>query len=773
MAGGYRAQERVTGRGVVELKVRGARENNLRELSLNLPLGRLVVFAGVSGSGKSSLAFDTIHAEGRRRYLEASSVGRGGDLSLSAPKVDAVDGLPPTIALAQRTSDPEVGSTTASLAGAVDGLRLLFGRAGTLHCPRCDRAIEPVTHDQIVQRLLALPSGSRVLVEAPLRRGEGSVASALEAVERAGFSRVRVNGEVQRLDSLVRSRVADDAELAVVVDRVKVDPSRASRLYDAVRTASRAGRGEVSLRGDITLDFVDRPYCAHDDLELPSLEPRLLDRRSAVGRCVTCAGRGEDEGARCGDCAGSGLGPVARAVRFAGLRFAEVLNDTVSEAVVRGEQLPRDPVSERPLAAWTERVRRLDQLGLGALALDRPGALLSAGEVQRLRLARMLGGGLSGVLYVLDEPAAGLGDAAAQAVVEAIRELVDQGNSVLAVEHHPVVLRAADHLVEFGPGAGEQGGQVVFHGTLDELAAADTLTAQWLDGRRVLSAVPARPSTGELAVDTPYGPLALPLGTLVALHGPSGSGKSRRLDAAGAVANVEDGGPFERVIRVHDSSVGRSARSNVATWTGLWTLLRNLLAETAEAKIRGLSAGQFSLNVSGGRCEACKGTGVQVVDLHWLADVHQTCEVCGGRRFVGDVLEVRWKGLAADELLALSAADARALLSGHPDLEARLRALVDVGLGYMPLGQPGHTWSGGEARRLLFARELARAYRRGADSTVFLLDDPTVGLHPEDTAHLLDLLRQLVDQGATVWLATHDDALAAACAVQLACGGPT
>ncbi|MFT6231611.1 MAG: excinuclease ABC subunit A [Myxococcota bacterium] len=766
MAGRYRAGLLVVG-AMMKLTIRGAREHNLCDLDLDIPLGALVVFTGVSGSGKSSLAFDTLFAEGRRRYLEAASSDKARPASLTAPDVDVVEGLPPAVALEQRSQDPGFAETTASLAGAMGALRLVFGRAGTLHCPVCNDAIHPVTHDQIAARILALDEGSRVLLEAPVRRRGASTQSLLETIARAGFSRVRIAGEIQRLDSVAANQVAEDVEIRIVVDRFKVDPSREARVYDAIRTASRAGSGEVVVTGAAEMRFVDRPYCAVDDLILPRLEPRLLDRRAAFARCEVCAGTCAVDGEPCGTCGGLGLGEVARAVQFADESLGDVLGRTVSAALTTARMLPSDTISKRPLADWIRRLQRLVDLGLGEVALMRRGPELSSGEAQRLRLARQLGGELSGVLYVLDEPAAGVSAVPAEGVLRAIRDLVKRGNSVVAVAHNPVIVHGADHVVEFGPGAGAAGGRVLFEGDVTGLLASDTPTGRWLSGKETLPTRTSTAATKSFTVSTPYGPLALPMGRLTAIVGESGSGKTRRLSVFSHASHPDNGGPFERVVTVDRRSVGRSSRSTVATFTGTWSILRSLLSQTVEAKVRGIPAAMFSLNKSGGRCEACKGTGELVVDLQWLPDVYLRCDVCSGRRFTGDVLAIRWKGLAADELLALSAEEGRALLSGHPDLEARLRALVDVGLGYMTLGQPGHTWSGGEARRLLFANELTRANRRGASGTVFVLDDPTVGLHPQDTAHLHALLSRLVEQGATVWMATHDRSLAAACDVQI------
>lgn len=772
------------------LSIRGARANNLADVDLDLPLGALIVFCGPSGSGKSSLAFDTLFAEGERRYLEAASAGSHRPADLSAPDVDEIRGLPPTLALDQRAPLPG-GSRVGEAAGLLAPLRLLFGRAGTPHCPRCGRVIVVTPHDAVVARIARHGDGARLTIEAAVKGG-GTVAARVEAATTGGFSRVRVGGEVLRVEDVRPGRFADDREVRVVVDRIRLEPGKLDRVHDAVRTASKAGRGEVvvAVEGAGEERFVDRPYCPHDDLELPKVEPRLFEPRSATGRCPTCSGRGRDgDDHPCAACDGSGLGDAARAVTFDGVALPTVTRRTIGDARALVASWPRTAVSERPLADLAERLGRLDDLGLGHLPLDGDAGRLSGGEGQRVRLARQLGGRLSGVLYVLDEPAAGLPDADAARIVDALRALVAQGNTVVAVEHHPVVVRAADHVVEFGPGAGPLGGRIVYEGPASGLFDADTATGRALSGRERLPS--GRATAGPIAVFTAIDvppvrveQLDLPTGAIVALTGPSGSGKTLLLDAvtaavdpnrprgapASGVGSVRLPTPFLRVLSADRRAVARSARSNVATFTGLWSVVRELLAATAEAKIRGLDASMFSLNVKGGRCEACAGTGVARVELGWLPDVYLTCDVCEGRRFTSDVLRVRWKGLDAHELLSMSTSDALSRLAGHPDLESKLRAIVDVGLGYLPLGQGGHTWSGGEAQRLLLAKELARAHRRGGDGTLVVLDDPTVGLHPVDVAVLLRLLRQLADDGATVWLATHDDALAAACDARIHLG---
>jgi len=724
---------------VARLAVRGARQHNLADVNLDLPLCQLVVFCGPSGSGKSSLAFDTVFAEGQRRYLAA--LGLGGRSRLLPPDVDELRGLPPTLALRQRQQAPSAHASLASVAELMPPLRLLLGRFGVMHCPRCDRPIEPVAADHIVDEILEHPERTRVTVEAPLSGGD-----VLDEVRRAGFSRVRVDGSVRRVDA-VRA-VPDGASLRVVVDRIKVAPDRRARLADSVRLAARAGRGVVVAVIDQTEHtWVERPYCLHDDLPLPALEPRLLSRWSAVGGCPECRGTG------CAACGQTGLSPVARAVRWQQRTLPELLAATADE--LRLSVGAASEAEEGPVTELQRRLGSLCALGLGGHALAHAATALSAGELQRARLTRVLTASLGGVVVVLDEPAAGLDDDTARQVVEQLRAVLDEGSTVLAVSHHPTVLQAADHVVEFGPGAGLGGGRVVFEGPPRLLADSDTSTGRWLAG-----ALPLPSSRGRQAEAwVEEGGLRLPLGVLAALAGPSGAGKSTALHRLGEAA-VQAG--VERVVRA-DRPAGRSSRSMVATYVGLWDVARRLLAQTREAAVRGLDASAFSLNKKGGRCEACRGAGVRKVELEVLPDVMVPCEVCGGDRFARDVLEVRWKGMSPAELLRSDAATLRPILGGHPRLDAPLRALVQVGLGYLPLGRATDGLSGGEARRLALARELVGR----TAGTLYLLDDATVGLHRLDVLHLLPALHELVDAGGTVWMATHDRELAASADHQL------
>jgi len=711
------------------LRIRGARQHNLSDVDLDLPLRRLVVFCGPSGSGKSSLAFDTIFAEGQRRYLAA--LGMAGRARLPPPDADELRGLPPTLALRQRHDAPPSHATLADVADVLTTVQLLFGRFGVMHCPRCDRAVQPVAADTIVDRIMEGPEGSRVLIEAPLPEAPGVV----DEVRRAGFARVRYRGEVWRLDDVP----PDATALRVVVDRVKLAADRRARVADSVRLAARAGLGVVVAVSDEGEQvWVERPYCVHDDLPLPKLEPRLLSRWSATGRCASCAGAG------CEACAETGLSETARRVRWRGQTLEEVLGlgaESAARNLMEGEGAEEGPVDQ-----LRRRLDALVGLGLGGPRLATPAPSLSAGQLQRARLTRVVTAALGGVAVVLDEPAAGLDDDSAARVVEQLRAVIDEGSSVLAVSHHPVVIRAADHLVEFGPGAGVLGGCVVFDGPAQGIDEADTATGRWLSGRLPVPGGRHRP----LVRWVEEGGRRLPLGALSVVVGPSGSGKSTWLERLGAAAAVAD----LRVVAA-DRAAGRSRRSMVATYVGLWDVVRKLLAQTRAAAIRGLEASAFSLNVKGGRCEACRGQGTQRLELELLPDVEVPCEVCGGARFARDVLDVRWKGVSPAELLAGDADTLRPILAGHPHLDRALGALVRVGLGYLPLGRTTAGLSGGEARRLALARELVRS----SEGTIYLLDDVTVGLHRADVVALLPTLHDLVDGGGTVWMATHDRSL--------------
>lgn len=762
-----------------QVVVRGARQHTLQDVDLDIPLDQLVVFVGRSGSGKSSMAFDTVHAEGQRRYLEALATRlRDAVGALPRPDVDVVQHLPPTVALPQHQSPPGSHSTVGTMSEVDTLLRVLWGRAGVQHCPVSGEVVQTTAHDHIVEAFASLPEGSRLYVEAPVRV-RGDAGPLLADIARAGFSRVRVAEEVVRLEEVSAEHIGDGDWVHIVIDRVKVAPDRRDRLHDAVRTASRAGIGRVvGVTGDQTLAFTDRPFSFATGEVLPDLSPALF-RAPGAHACEACAGLGVADGCPCAACEGTGLGPVARAVTFGGTTLPALAQRPVGEVAEAVASWTPDALTEPLIREITLRLEALVQGGLGHVTLQRRSASLSTGELQRLRLARQVGAELSGVLFVLDEPTTGLGRTQVAGLLAMLRRMVARGNSLLVVEHHPDVIRAADWVVEFGPGPGRLGGQVIFQGPPAALEAAPTPTGAWLrDGAQLTWATHAPTAwldlQGASGANLVGDAVRVAVGGLTALVGPSGSGKTAlmaslhghlaaRWSEAEAPAGTLVGGPaLQRVLDVDAASARRSRRSMPATYIGLWDVLRELFAATTEAQVRGMQARTFSLHVPAGRCEGCAGLGVRRIDLQVLPDVDVPCDVCDGRRFASDVLQVRWKGLSAADVLDLSSDEALPILAGHPRLEEALRAMRDVGLGYLPLGQPAHTLSGGEARRLKLARELVRAAKRGAADVVFLLDEPTAGLHPADVGTLYRLLRRLVDEGATVVVATHHAELAAA-----------
>lgn len=734
------------------LRVHGARAHNLRDVTIEAPLGGLTVVTGVSGSGKSSLAFDTIHTEGRRRYLEALSASDG---SLRRPPVDAIEGLPPTLALRQHTKAPSARETLGMAVEAEAVLGVVFARAGVQHDPETGEEVRPVPHDLIVKELMGVPEGSRLLIEAPLLpSADADPAILLDEIRRAGFSRVRTGGRMVRVDDVAVGG-AVDPELRVVIDRIRMAPDRRPRVSEALRTAGAAGRGViVAVIGHEERVFVDRPFSLGTRRTFPDLTPALFSA-SGLGRCPTCGGAGTVDEAVCPDCGGARLREEARHVRWQGRTLPELLAIPVGELAPMLRAGRGDPRVDAALDDALGRIGALVDLGLGHLPLDRRLPALSGGEWRRVRLARLFGAELSGVLYVLDEPTAGLAADAVAPVLDVLDAVKARGNTLLVVSHREALVRRADRVIDLGPGAGEAGGRLLYQGAPEGLEGLDSPTGRWLAGTLPAPELDAAPDrrTVEVTGLPKVGSLSLALGQVTVITGPGGAGASTLL-AALERQGAEGLGPLDRVLSVDEARTG-SHRSLVATFVGAWSVLRELLAATTEAKIRGLSASHFSLATSGGRCEACKGQGEIRVDLGLLPPVWLPCEVCDGRRFHEDVLDIRWKGHSAARLLDLEAVAAWRLLAGHPKLDRTLRGLVDVGLGYVPLGQSTGSLSGGEAARLRLARELGRS-RRGVEDALVLVDGPTDGLHPADARAQVELLHHLAAAGATVVTASHD-----------------
>ncbi|MGA1304310.1 MAG: excinuclease ABC subunit UvrA [Cyanobium sp.] len=902
------------------IRVRGARQHNLCNVDLTIPRNRLVVFTGVSGSGKSSLAFDTIFAEGQRRYVESlSAYARQFLGQVDKPDVDAIEGLSPAISIDQKSTSHNPRSTVGTVTEIQDYLRLLYGRAGTPHCPHCDRPISPQTIDEMVDQILTLPEGTRYQLLAPVVRGKkGTHVKLLAGLVTEGFARVRINGEVRELADNIELDKNHVHSIEVVVDRLVARDGLAERLTDSLRTALKRGEGlamvelvprdgeEVPEGWERERLFSEHFACPEHGAVMEELSPRLFSFNSPYGACADCHGLGHlrrftmqrvvpdpnqpvyaaiapwsdkdnsyyfsllfsvgeafgfelktpwnqlsDEqrdvllnGSRepiliqadsryrktkgilrpfegvlpilerqlrdasgeairqklekylelvpCATCQGLRLRPEALAVRMGPYRIHELTAVGVDETLRRIEALmgvgngasepllsPRQiQIGELVLREIRLRLRFLLDVGLDYLSLDRPAMTLSGGEAQRIRLATQIGAGLTGVLYVLDEPSIGLHQRDNDRLLATLLKLRDLGNTLIVVEHDEDTIRAADHLVDIGPGAGVHGGRIVAEGGLKELLAAEeSLTGAYLSGRRTIPTPGERRVAGsrrlkllnctrnnlrDLSVD-------IPLGRLVAVTGVSGSGKSTLVNELLHPALEHQLGlkvPFptglgelrgiqavDKVIVIDQSPIGRTPRSNPATYTGAFDPIRQVFAATVEAKARGYQVGQFSFNVKGGRCEACGGQGVNVIEMNFLPDVYVQCEVCKGARYNRETLQVTFRGHSIADVLQMTVEQAAEEFAAIPQAADRLRTLVDVGLGYIKLGQPAPTLSGGEAQRVKLATELSR---RATGKTLYLIDEPTTGLSFYDVHKLVDVVQRLVEKGNSVLVIEHN-----------------
>jgi excinuclease ABC subunit A len=864
--------------------VRGAREHNLKSIDLEIPRDQLVVITGLSGSGKSSLAFDTIYAEGQRRYVESlSAYARQFLEQMEKPDVDSIEGLSPAISIEQRTTSKNPRSTVGTVTEIYDYLRVLFARVGVPHCPRCGSVISAQTIQQMVDRVLTLPAGTRVLVLAPVVRGrKGEYRKLFWDLRRQGFARVRVNGQLRELGEDIDLHRQKKHSIEVVVDRLVIRDGLGSRLADSLETALRLADGVVQVEAVDGPAFVfsERLACARCGVSFPEVSPRMFSFNNPFGACPACGGIGtrqeidpglivpdgrralkdgalapwagpsagvfrqtlqvlarrhrfsldtpweklprksrdlilhgepEDgfEGAvrilerrhketlseevrqeverymalrDCPACGGSRLRPEALAIRIAGRSIADIVRFPIRAAAQFFETLHlserETAIGRRVLKEIRERLGFLSNVGLEYLTLDRAAATLSGGEGQRIRLATQIGSSLVGVLYILDEPSIGLHQRDNRRLLDTLQRLRDLGNTVLVVEHDEETIRSADFVVDLGPGAGEKGGHVVATGTPDEIMANPaSLTGRFL-ARIEQVAVPSvrrRPNGNVLIV---HGPrehnlkgmaVRIPLGTFTCITGVSGSGKStlvndilhrglaqmlhRAQERPGDHDRIEGAQHLDKVIDIDQSPIGRTPRSNPATYTGVFTLIRTLFARTPDARARGYQPGRFSFNVKGGRCEACQGDGLVKIEMHFLPDVYVTCEVCKAKRYNRETLDVRYKGRNIAEVLDMTVAEALEFFEPVPAIRQKLRTLHDVGLDYIRLGQSATTLSGGEAQRVKLATELSR---RATGRTLYILDEPTTGLHFADIRRLLEVLNQLVDQGNTVVIIEHN-----------------
>ncbi len=885
------------------IRIRGARTHNLKNISLDLPQHRLVVITGLSGSGKSSLAFDTLYAEGQRRYVESLSAYARQFLQLmEKPDVDLIEGLSPAIAIEQKTASHNPRSTVGTVTEIHDYLRLLFARAGTPRCPHHGIELAAQTVSQMVDQVLELPVDTRLMILAPLVVGrKGEQLSLIDELRAQGFVRLRIDGEVHDIDAVPRLDKHRKHTVEAVVDRLKLRPEAKQRLAESFETALRHSDGKaiaVDMDSGREMLFSAKYACPVCDYALAELEPRIFSFNNPLGACPRCDGLGTvsffdparvvalphlslaagaikgwdrrnaffcrmleslalhygfdidtpwealpekvqqivlygsggeqipfhylGEGGRrvtrrhafdgviptlerryrdaesqllkeelvkliatrpCPECEGSRLRLEARHVTVGGQTLHELARLPIRQCLAFFENLHltghRAQVAEKIVKEIAARLSFLNNVGLDYLSLDRSADTLSGGEAQRIRLASQIGSGLTGVMYVLDEPSIGLHQRDNDRLLATLRHLRDLGNTVIVVEHDEEAIRAADYIVDMGPGAGEHGGQIVAAGRLEDILACErSLTADYLTGRKAIPVPSQRRSghkdrwlvlTGARGNNLKEVTLRLPTGVFVCITGVSGSGKSTLINDTlyAALANRLNGAalepaPFEaiegvdlfdKVINVDQSPIGRTPRSNPATYTGLFTPIRELFAGTPTARERGYGPGRFSFNVKGGRCEACQGDGLIKVEMHFLPDIYVTCDVCHGRRYNRETLEVEYKGRNIHEVLQMTAEEARAFFDPVPVVARKLQTLIDVGLAYIRLGQSATTLSGGEAQRVKLALELSK---RDTGRTLYILDEPTTGLHFHDIALLLSVLHRLVEHGNTVVVIEHN-----------------
>lgn len=886
------------------IQIRGARTHNLKNIDLDLPRDQLIVITGLSGSGKSSLAFDTLYAEGQRRYVESLSAYARQFLSMmEKPDVDHIEGLSPAISIEQKSTSHNPRSTVGTITEIYDYLRLLYARAGEPRCPDHNQSLEAQTVSQMVDQILALPEGSKILILAPMiseRKGEHL--HVFQDLKAQGFIRVRVDGLVVDLDEAPTLDKKKKHSIDAVVDRLKVDDDQRLRLAESVETALNLSDGQVMVQSMddafAPMMFSSKFACSQCGYSIASLEPRLFSFNSPFGACQTCDGLGvhqyfdpdrlivdpelslasgaikgwdrrslyyfhllkcvathygfeldtewqdlseshrhavlygsgdeaidfsyvSDRGrqvnkrhafegvirnlerryretdsqtqrdelakmmthAPCPECQGSRLNQAARHVFIGETRLPELVKLPIGDchAFFDDLNLPgrRQEIADKILKEIQARLGFLVNVGLDYLSLDRSAETLSGGEAQRIRLASQIGAGLVGVMYILDEPSIGLHQRDNERLLNTLFHLRDLGNTVIVVEHDEDAMRSADHLVDIGPGAGVHGGQIVSHGTpAHVMADANSVTGQYLSGQKAIAVPETRTPrtdavlsiTGCTGNNLKNVDLNLPLGVLTCVTGVSGSGKSTLINRTlyphtAKVLNKATtlkAAPFEachgihaldKVVDIDQSPIGRTPRSNPATYTGLFTPIREIFAETQEARSRGYSPGRFSFNVKGGRCETCQGDGLIKVEMHFLPDIYVPCDTCKGLRYNRETLDILYKGKSIHDVLEMTIEEARAFFDAIPTLARKLQTLVDVGLSYLKLGQSATTLSGGEAQRVKLARELSK---RDTGQTLYILDEPTTGLHFEDIQQLLTVLHRLRDHGNTVVVIEHN-----------------
>jgi excinuclease ABC subunit A len=779
--------------------IKGAREHNLKNIDVTIPRDQLVVITGLSGSGKSSLAFDTIYAEGQRRYVESlSAYARQFLEQMGKPDVDSIEGLSPAISIEQKSTSHNPRSTVGTVTEIYDYLRLLFARVGRPSCFRCGEEITAQTVQQMVDAIGLLPEGSKFQVLAPIVRGrKGEYRKELHDMRRAGYVRARVDGQLVELGEDITLDKQKKHTIEIVVDRLVMKPGEAMtrRLADSVETSLKLAGGLVGVltdNGKVSL-YSEKLACIRCGVSYPEITPRVFSFNSPHGACQACDGIGYAMAPGCPDdedftllepcevCKGARLRPESLSVKVATQSIAEVTHLSVRAAADFFSSLKFTErelvIAHRILKEIRERLGFLVNVGLDYLTLDRAAATLSGGEGQRIRLATQIGSGLVGVLYILDEPSIGLHQRDNRRLLQTLLRLRDLGNTVVVVEHDAETMMAADHLLDMGPGAGTQGGRVIAQGTpYDVIGNPDSLTGQYLRGTQMVS-LPRRQrkAKGLLSIvgatkHNLKGMTAkIPLGLLTCVTGVSGSGKSTlvlevlfhslsqllyhkkpKIDGCKELLGAD---ALDKVIDIDQSPIGRTPRSNPATYTGLFSFIRDLYSNLPESRVRGYKPGRYSFNVKGGRCEACQGDGLIKIEMHFLPDVYVTCEVCKGQRYNRETMEIHHKGKSIADVLNMTVDDAVEFFEHIPFIKRKLDTLHDVGLHYVKLGQSATTLSGGEAQRVKLSRELSK---RPTGRTMYILDEPTTGLHFADVQRLLDVLDRLVETGNTVVVIEHN-----------------
>jgi len=884
------------------LKIRGAREHNLKDVNLDLPRNKMIVMTGISGSGKSSLAFDTIYAEGQRRYVESlSSYARQFLGQLDKPDVDLIEGLSPAISIDQKTGSSNPRSTVGTVTEIYDYLRVLYARVGIPHCYECGRTVSRQTPEQITDRVMDMDEGTRVMLLAPMIQGrKGEHQAVFENLRHRGYVRVLVDGEVRDLSDQIELDKNKKHEIFAVVDRLTIKEGSRTRVAESVEAALHLGEGTIAVQdSEGSRDIFSEEFsCTHCAISFPEMSPRMFSFNNPYGACKVCGGLGyhqeidselvvpdtgrsliegaiapweaatqthfysvlqaladgygfkldvpfkdldkdmqdlvlygtgdeeimvrhtdasnrqrtyytqyegviptlerrfretESEYSRwrigmfmsikpCPGCGGARLRPESLAVTVGDTNIAQLSDFTIGHAVGFIRKLKLDErektIASRLIKEVLARLKFLVDVGLDYLTLSRQASTLAGGESQRIRLATQIGSGLVGVLYILDEPSVGLHPRDNSRLIDTLKRLRDLGNTVIVVEHDEDTMRAADYLVDIGPGAGIHGGHIVATGTIDDIIESKrSITGRYLSGQKQIPVPPHRRPLDDRSLVVRGAAehnlkdidVTFPLGVFTCVTGVSGSGKStlvneilyrglrRRLSSSrtppGRHVSIENVDEVDKVVNIDQSPIGRTPRSNPATYTKVFDGVRTLFASTPQAKVRGYKPGRFSFNVPGGRCEACKGEGMVKIEMHFLPDVYIACEVCKGKRFNRETLEVTYKGKSIHQVLEMTVEEALPLFENIPTIRRQLQILSDVGLGYVRLGQPAPTLSGGEAQRIKLARELGK---RPTGRTLYLLDEPTTGLHFDDISKLIEVLERLVEGGNTVVVVEHN-----------------